>query len=69
VNLADAVGRHSPATEIPGVDPLLDGDMRLGFQLQIALPGVAAIVILQRPLNIDRVRIMTFDQVAVIAVH
>jgi hypothetical protein len=54
VNLADAVGGDRLATEIPRVDPLLDCDMRFGFQLQIALSGVCAVVILKCAFDVDR---------------
>ena len=43
--------------------------MSLRFELEIALLGVAAVVALERALNVDRVRVVPLDQVAVIAVH
>ena len=51
------------------VDPLLDGDMRPGFKLQIALFGIVAVVVLEGALDIDRVGVVPLDQVAVVAVH
>jgi len=43
--------------------------MRFCFELQIAFFRVGAIVVYQRALNIDRMRVMPLDQVAVIAIH
>ena len=57
------------AFEAARVDPVLDGDMRLGFELEVALFGVLAVVALERALDIDRVRVVALDQVAVVAVH
>ena len=42
---------------------------RLKAELQIAFAGILAIVVLQGTLDIDRVSVMPFDQVAVVAVH
>ena len=53
----------------PAVDPLLDVDMRFGFELQVAFLGVLAVVALEGALDLDRVGIMAFDQIAVVAVH
>ena len=41
----------------------------LASKLEIALLGVLAVVALERALDIDRVRVVPFDQVAVVAVH
>ena len=53
----------------PRVDPVLDVDMRFGFQLQVAFVGVLAVVALEGPFDVDRVGVVAFDQVAVVAVH
>jgi hypothetical protein len=53
VNLADPFLGYGPAaTQAAIIDPFLDLDVRLGLQLQIALAGVLAIVVLllRRPL-------------------
>jgi hypothetical protein len=70
VNFPDAFRLDSKASlEATAVDPFLHGDMRFGFQLKVALAGVLAIFILERPLDIHRVRIVAFDEVGVVAVH
>ena len=51
------------------VDPVLDVDMRFGLQLEVAFFGVLAVVALEGALDIDRVGVVPFDQVAVVAVH
>ena len=51
------------------VDPCLHGNMRLGLQLQITLLRITAVIIFQRAFDIHRVGMMTFDQVAVVAIH
>ncbi len=43
--------------------------MRLGFDLEVTLFRVAAIVLPQRALDVDGVRVVSLDQVAVVAVH
>jgi hypothetical protein len=69
VDLADRACGDGASVQAAGIDPLLDGDMRLRFELEVALFGVAAIVAFQRTLDIDWVRVVAFDQVAVVAVH
>ncbi len=51
------------------VDPALNGDVSLGLKLEAALMGIRAVVVLQRSFDIDRVRIVPLDQVAVVAIH
>ena len=51
------------------IDPFLDGDMGFGFQLKVALLRILAVVVLHRPFDVDGVRVVTFDEVAVVAVH
>ncbi|VVS97004.1 hypothetical protein SPHINGO391_120027 [Sphingomonas aurantiaca] len=43
--------------------------MRSRFQLEVALGRVGAEVVLQRAFDIDGVRVVPFDKVAVVAVH
>ena len=57
------------AFEAAAVDPALDVDMRFGLQLEIAFFGVLAVVALEGALDLDRVGVVAFDQVAVVAVH
>ena len=40
-----------------------------GFELKIALAGIGAVIVPQRALDLDRVRVVALDQVAVVAVH
>ncbi len=65
----DRVGRRRAAAQAAGVDPLLDGDVRPGLELQGARADVRAVVVVQRSLDVDRVRDVAFDEVAVVAVH
>ena len=51
------------------IDPLLDCYMGTGFELEVALLRIVAEVVPERPLDIDRMGIMPFDQIAVIAIH
>jgi len=43
--------------------------MSFGFDLQIALPPVLAIVVLQRAFDIHRMRVVPLNEIRVIAVH
>lgn len=69
VNLTERFSSRGATPKRSIIDPLLDTDMRLRFQLEIALFRFPAVVALQRALDIDRVRIMALDQIAVVAVH
>src|SRR5437016_5840574 len=52
VNLADArCCIRSAASKPAAVDPFLDGDVRPGFQLQVPLSGILAVVLSERPLD------------------
>ena len=39
------------------------------FELQIAFAGVLAIIVFEGTLDIDRMSVVPFDQVTVVAVH
>ena len=69
MDLAYAGGGGRAGAQTTLVDPLLDVDMRFGLELQVALVGVPAIVAFKGALDVDRVRVVSFDQIAVIAVH
>ena len=69
MDFRDGVRGDGAAFEAAGVDPALDVDMRLGFELEIALFGVLAVVALEGAFDLDRVGVVAFDQVAVVAVH
>ncbi|OBX18656.1 hypothetical protein A9995_11955 [Erythrobacter sp. QSSC1-22B] len=57
------------AREPAFIDPLLHLDVCACFKLEVALNGVVTKVIAKRSLNIDRMSVMSFDEVAVIAIH
>jgi hypothetical protein len=69
VDFEKAFGRCRPAVQAALVDPFLDLDMRAGLELEIALPGVLAVVLLQGALDIDRMRVVALDEIAVVAIH
>ena len=69
MDFANAIAGDRAPLQAAIVNPFLDGDMCFRFELQIALVGIVAIVVLQRALDIDRVSVVPFDQVAVVAVH
>ena len=43
--------------------------MGFGFELQIAVFGVLTVIALERAFDLDRVGVVAFDQVAVVAIH
>src|ERR1039458_4887578 len=64
VNLTDPRGFDGkPALERPAINPPLHCDVRLGFQLQVALTGILTVVVLDRPLDVDRMGIVSLNQV------
>lgn len=69
VKLANAFSVRRRACQAAGIDPLLDRDMRHRLPLKIALPAVCTVVVAQRPLDIDRMGVVPFDQVAAVAAH
>ena len=64
VRFQQAFDCHRAAIETTGVYPCLGGDVCFRFKLQIALAGVLAEISLERAFDIDRVRVMPFDQIA-----
>ena len=69
MDLADGVRRDGLAGKGPLVDPPLHGDMRPRLKLQVALLQIGAVVVPQRPLDVDRVGVVAFDEIRVVAVH
>jgi hypothetical protein len=69
MDFANAVAGEDASRQTASVDPSLDLDMRSGLALEIALAGIGAIVVLERAFDIDGVGIVSFDEIAVIAVH
>ena len=64
VDLADGLDGDDAALQAARVDPLLDRDVRLGFELQVARFGVIAVVTREGALDVDGMRGMAFDDVA-----
>ena len=69
MDFTKGIGVDGAAFETAGIDPLLDGDMRFCFLLEVARFGVLAVVVLKGALDINGVRVVAFDQVAVVAIH
>jgi hypothetical protein len=70
VNLPNTLSAGSPAIfQAALVNPALNLDVRLGFQLKITFMCVSTVVVLERPLDVHRVSVMSFDEVGVIAVY
>ena len=69
MDLTDSLTARRPSPQAPLIDPSLHGDMRLRFQLQITVSGIGEIIVLQSAFDIDGVRVMPFDEIAVVAVH
>src|SRR3974390_3870642 len=70
MNLANAVfGDRACVSKPATINPFLDGDVSFGLELQIALVRLLAVVVLESALDIDRVGVMPFDEIAVIAIH
>ena len=70
MDCADALWSQGSATaEAAGVDPGLNADMRLSFELEIALASILTLVVLERALDVARVSIMPLDEIRVVAVH
>lgn len=69
VNLAQAIDARRPTCQAASIDPSLYRDMSGRLQLQVALGRVGAEIVLQRSLDVDGVGVVSFDQVAVVAVH
>jgi hypothetical protein len=51
------------------VDPFLNGDMRLGFKLEVSLFRIGAVVVPHRAFDVDGMGVMPLDEVAVVAIH
>jgi hypothetical protein len=70
VNFQDAYrGECGREGEAIFVDPLLDGDMSFGFDLEISLSGIEAVVIGQGAFDVDGVGVVALDEIGVVAVH
>jgi hypothetical protein len=66
---ANALADDRAFRQAAAVDPLLHRDVRFRFELKITLAGILAVVVFQGAFDIDQMSVVTFDQVAVVAVH
>jgi hypothetical protein len=69
MDLADRGLRRGPSGDSARIDPGLDIHVGAGFELQVSFGWILAVVVSERPLDIDRMRIVAFDEIAVVAVH
>ena len=69
MDFADAFGRDGAALQTSIINPFLNGDMRFRLKLEVAFGGVLAVVVFQGALDVDRVGVVSFNKVAVVAVH
>ena len=69
VHVHETLSRHCAAGQPAAVDPFLDLDMGLCFELQVSLVRLGVVVLLEGSLDVDRVGVVSLDQVAVVAVH
>ena len=51
------------------IDPSLNRDMRLGFELEVALAGILAVVVFECPFDVHRMRVMSLNEIGIVAVH
>ena len=52
-----------------GIDPPLNAYMRFRFELKVSLGWIIAVVVLERLFDIDGMRVVAFNKIAVVAVH
>ena len=69
VNLADSPHSQSVPAQPSSVDPGLNGDMGLRFDLQVAALRVRVELASERPFDVDWMRTVAFDEIAVVAIH
>src|SRR5512145_358181 len=69
VNLLDSCHGDGTVFQPSGIDPALNGYMRLRFELKVSLARVIAIVVVECPFDIDGMGIVALDEIAVVAVH
>jgi hypothetical protein len=70
MKLDDALGTDGPAHgQAAVVDPLLDGHVRLGLDLKVPFIPILAVVVLERTFDVDRVGVVAFNQIRVVAAH
>lgn len=45
------------------IDPMLNNNVSLGFELQISLFRIGTVVVFHRTLDVDRMRVVSFDEI------
>ena len=69
VDFADPRPGRNPAGEATRVDPRLNGDVGFGFKLEMAPSRLIAVVVAQSPFDVNRMGIMSLNEVGVVAIH
>ncbi|GEM_PF-3515618 len=69
MRLRETFGGVGTASKAAGIDPFLDSDVRPGFELEIPLLRIVAEIVIERALDVYGVGVVSFDEIAVIAVH
>ena len=69
MHLAQSTGSGSLSEQPPFIDPFLNVYVRPGLKLKDSLSGIRAVIALERALDIHRMRVVTLDEIAVIAIH
>jgi hypothetical protein len=70
VSFTDSLGAEgADSLEAAFVNPFLDRDMGFRFELKVPFPSLLAVIVSERSLDIDRVRVVSLDEVRVVAVH
>jgi hypothetical protein len=64
VDLANGFRRDGAPFEAALINPLVNSYLRFRFELQIALVAVFAIVVVQRALDVNRMRVVPFDRIS-----
>ena len=69
VDLTRCRNAETASLQRPPIDPLLYADVRARLELQVARPRIGAVIVIESPRDIDRMRVMSLDQIALIAIH
>src|SRR5689334_2624107 len=69
MNFPDRFRSDCPVFQPADIDPLLDGDVSLGLELKVTFLGIIAVVAVDCTLDFNGMRIVAFDQIAVVTVH
>ena len=61
MNLANAFGCDGASFQPAFINPFLDSNVGLRFELQVAFACVLAVVVLQGPFDVNGVRVVSLD--------